>query len=181
MDKIFSPDWQSIFVPSTSLLEVFIRGTLIYLLLFVFLRFMLKRETGMIGIADLLVVVLVADAAQNAMASEYKSVTEGALLVSTIIFWNYLLDWVGFRFPALGRILHPPPLALVEDGRLNRRNMRREMISEPELMSQLREQGVEDVSEVKRACLEGDGRVSVIKKDASQSDDQNRAPEKTAG
>jgi uncharacterized membrane protein YcaP (DUF421 family) len=62
-----------------------------------------------------------------------------------------------------------------------RRNMRRELITEDELMSQLREQGVERVEEVKRACLEGDGRVSVIKKDAGKSDDQNRAPEKTAG
>lgn len=181
MDKIFSPDWQSVFVPSTSLLEIVVRGTLVYLLLFVFLRFLLKRQSGMIGIADLLVVVLIADAAQNAMGSEYKSVTEGALLVATIIFWDYLLDWVGFRFPLLGRLLHPPPLALVENGRMNRRNMRREMISEQELMSQLREQGVEDVSEVKRACLEGDGRVSVIKRDAGKSDDQNRAPQKSAG
>lgn len=181
MDKIFSPDWQSVFVPSTSLLEIVVRGTLVYLLLFVFLRFLLKRQSGMIGIADLLVVVLIADAVQNAMGSEYKSVTEGALLVATIIFWDYLLDWLGFRFPAIGRLLHPPPLTLVEDGRMNRRNMRREMISEHELMSQLREQGVEDVSEVKRACLEGDGRVSVIKKDAGEGDDRNRAPQKSAG
>ncbi|HEX5709667.1 MAG TPA: YetF domain-containing protein [Pyrinomonadaceae bacterium] len=180
MDKIFSPDWQSIFVPSTSLLEVVVRGTIVYLLLFAFMRFV-RRDSGMLNIADLLVVVLIADAAQNAMGSEYKSVTEGALLVGTIIFWDYTLDWLGYRFRAIGRVLHPPALALVEDGRMNRRNMRREMITEDELMSQLREQGVERVAEVKRASLEGDGRVSVIKKESAGGDDQNRAPEKMSG
>ena len=70
-------------------------------MLFLILRFLLKRQSGVIGIADLLVVVLIVDAAQNAMASEYKSITESAILVLTIVFWNYAVDWLGFRFPAL--------------------------------------------------------------------------------
>lgn len=182
MDKLLSPDWQSVFVPTVSLLEIAARGTLVYLLLFVFMRFLMRREAGMIGIADLLVVVLIADAAQNAMSSEYKSVTEGALLVGTIIFWDYSLDWLGYRFPALGKVMHPPPLALVEDGRMNRRNLRRELISVDELMSQLREQGVEDVSEVKRAYMEGDGHISVIKKEGGEGGGEgNRSREKTPG
>ena len=57
MDQLFQVDWNSIFVPTVSLAEMFVRGTLIYLLLFFILRF-LRRETGAIGIADLLVIVL---------------------------------------------------------------------------------------------------------------------------
>jgi len=67
-------------------LGIFVRGSLTYIMLFVILRFLLKRQSGVIGIADLLVVVLIADAAQNAMAHEYKPITEGALLVLTIVF-----------------------------------------------------------------------------------------------
>jgi uncharacterized membrane protein YcaP (DUF421 family) len=67
-------DWESVFVPSLSLLEIVLRGSLIYLFLFIVLR-VLRRGAGTIGISDLLVVVLIADAAQNAMGSEYKSVT----------------------------------------------------------------------------------------------------------
>ena len=74
--------------------EIILRGTLVYLFLFCFLRF-LRRETGVIGISDLLVVVLIADAAQNTMSSDYKSVTDGAILVATIIGWDYVLDWQG--------------------------------------------------------------------------------------
>jgi len=61
-----------------------------------FLLRLLRREGGQIGIADVLVVVLVADASQNAMASDYKSITEGIVLVATIAFWDYFLDWLGY-------------------------------------------------------------------------------------
>ena len=108
MDQLFQVDWNSIFVPTTSLVEVFIRGTIVYLMLFFVLRF-LRRETGAIGIADLLVIVIIADAAQNAMAGEYKSVTEGAVLVATIAFWDYTLDWPGYRFPRIQRLLRAAP------------------------------------------------------------------------
>src|ERR671921_572483 len=142
--EFFEIDWREIFVPQASLANVIVRGTLTYLLLFLILRFFLKRQTGVIGIADLLVVVLVADAAQNAMAAEYKSITEGALLVLTIVFWNFALDWLGFHLPFFRRFTRPPPLPLIEDGRFLRRNMREEMITTEELMSQLRQQGIED-------------------------------------
>lgn len=172
MDWLYKVDWHTLVVPSTSLAEVALRGTLMYLALFVFLR-LLRRETGAIGITDLLVVVIIADAAQNALSGEYKSITEGVLLILVIGFWDYLLDWLGFRFPRFQRLLRPAPLALVEDGRVIRRNLRREMITNEELLSLLREQGVETVAEVKRAYLEGDGRVSVIKKKQGGGEDED--------
>ena len=162
MDSLLQIDWKSVFVPEVALLEIVLRGTFVYLLLFFVLR-VLRREAGALGISDLLVVVLIADAAQNAMSSDYKSITEGAVLVGTIIGWDFFLDWLGYRFPSVQRLLRPSPLPLVKEGRVLRRNMRKEMITMEELMSQLREQGVEDLSEVKKCCLEGDGHISVIK------------------
>ncbi|HEV2861902.1 MAG TPA: YetF domain-containing protein [Pyrinomonadaceae bacterium] len=174
METLWQVDWKAAFVPTVSVAEVVLRGSLVYLFLFFVLR-VLRREAGAVGIPDLLVVVLVADAAQNAMASEYKSVTEGAILVGTIVAWDYFLDWAGYTFPSLRRVLRPAALPLVVDGRMLRRNMRRELITEEELMSQLREQGVESLDEVKRCCLEGDGHFSVIKK---ESKDGGGAPER---
>jgi uncharacterized membrane protein YcaP (DUF421 family) len=133
-----------------------------YLGLFALLRFVHRREAAGMGITDLLVIVLLADAAQNAMAGEYTSITDGLLLVSTIIGWSYALDWLAFRFPAIERIIHPPPLALIKDGKLQRRNLRQEFITEDELRSQLRQQGVTDFSQVRRSYIEHDGRISVI-------------------
>lgn len=150
------------FVPTVSLAEIFLRGTVVYLCLFFMLR-VLRREAGDIGITDVLVVVLIADAAQNAMAAEYKSITEGLVLVATIAFWDYFLDWLGYRYPVVQRLLRPAPLLLVRNGRMLKQNMKRELIREEELMSQLREQGISELQEVKKCYLEGDGRISVIK------------------
>jgi uncharacterized membrane protein YcaP (DUF421 family) len=129
------------------------------------MRFFLRRRAGGLGIADVLVVVLIADAVQNAMGSEYKSITEGALLVLTIVFWDRAIDWVGERSPPVRHFTRPPPLLLVEDGRLLRHNMRQEMITSDELLSELRQQGFDDVAEIKRAFLEGNGEISVVRRD----------------
>jgi uncharacterized membrane protein YcaP (DUF421 family) len=158
-------DWYALFVPSLHVGEVVLRGTAVYLFLFILLR-ILRREAGHLGISDLLVVVLIADAAQNAMASEYRSITEGAILVATIALWDYFLDWLSFRVPALQRLLRPAPLLLIKSGRLQHQNMKREMIQEAELMGQLREKGVRSAGEVKECYLEGDGRISVIRRNA---------------
>jgi uncharacterized membrane protein YcaP (DUF421 family) len=158
-------DWQEMFVPVHPIPAIIVRGTITYIMLFLILRFLLKRQSGVIGIADLLVIVLIADAAQNAMAHEYKSITEGAILVLTIVFWNYAIDWIGFRFPAFQRLIRPPPLLLIKDGKMLPRNMRQEMITTDELNSQLRQQGIEHCSDVKMAYIEGDGSISIIRRD----------------
>ncbi|MHB1091842.1 DUF421 domain-containing protein [Thiobacillus sp.] len=157
-------DWHSIFIPTIPILEIVFRGTVIYLFLFLMLR-VLRREAGGMGISDLLVVVLIADASQNAMASEYKSITEGLVLVATIAFWAYFLDWLGYRFTVVEHLLRPSPLLLIKNGRLLRQNMKRELIREEELMSQLRENGLTELAEVKKCYMEGDGRISIVKRD----------------
>ena len=157
-------DWESVFVPSLSIFEVILRGSLIYLFLFVVLR-VLRRGAGAIGISDLLVVVLIADAAQNALGKEYRSVTEGIVLVLTIVGWDYLFDWLGFRVPALRPLLRPQALLLIKNGKLQKRNIRKEMLSEEELLGELREQGVARVEDVKFSFMESNGHISVVKKD----------------
>ncbi len=154
-------NWSDMWIPTLSLFEVFIRGSVVYLALFLYFR-LLRREAGGIGITDVLVIVLVADAVQNAMANQYKSITEGLVLVATIGFWDYLLDWLSYRFAAFARFVRPPPVLLIRNGTLMRQNMKKEMITEQELMSQLREQGIDDPRKVRRCYLEGDGRLSVM-------------------
>lgn len=159
-----SVNWNAVFVPAIGLAEIVVRGSLMYLGLFIILRFMARRQAGHIGPADLLVIVLIADAAQNGLGKEYSSVTEGLTLVLTIVGWEYLLDWLSWRFPAARPFLRPPSLALIRDGRLIAQNLRKEMITEEELKSQLREQSVEIYDDIKLATLEGDGRLSVLKR-----------------
>lgn len=176
LDWLTNVDWPRVVMPQVSPLEIFVRGTVIYLGLFALLRGVLKREAGAVGITDLLVVVLLADAAQNSMAANNESLPDGLLLVATIVAWAYALNWLGYRFPWFQRFVHPRPLPLVKDGRLLRRNMRHELVTEDELMAQLRLQGCDDLANVKAAYMEGDGRISVI----TGNGDQHQAPERPA-
>jgi len=165
-DILWDVDWQGIFVPGKSLLEMFIRGTIMFFVVLVLLRVVLKRQSGMLGTTDVLVVVLVAEVAGNGMSAGYHSVVEGAALVGTILFWTYAIDWLAHRFPPFARLTHPRTLLLVEDGKVLLKNMRAELITRDELMAQLRENGIDDLAKVKRACIEADGMISVIKMDA---------------
>jgi uncharacterized membrane protein YcaP (DUF421 family) len=159
-----SLDWGEIFGISVSPLELIVRGTAMYLFLFLLFRVVVRRRVGAIGMADILILVIIADAAQNAMSGEYKSVTEGAILVGTILSWNLAIDWLNFRVPALREWLEPPPMLLIRDGHVIHRNLRHEFVTEDELKSKLREKGVKEYSEVAEAHMESDGTVSVIKR-----------------
>jgi uncharacterized membrane protein YcaP (DUF421 family) len=155
-------DWESVFVPSGSLLELVVRGTVLYLALFVMLRLLPRRQLGSLGVSDVLVIVLIADAAQNGLAGEYTSITEGVVLVATILFWDFAIDFLDHRYPQL-RLNASAPRLLVQNGRMIKRNMERQNMSEEDLMSQLRQHGIEHLAGVRRAYAEGDGSISVIK------------------
>jgi uncharacterized membrane protein YcaP (DUF421 family) len=150
-------------------LELMLRGTLVYWLLFLIFRFLLRRDVSAVGIADILLLVIVADASQNAMSGGYETFSEGAILVGTIVAWNWLLDRLAYKFAAIRRFSTPGRLALIKQGVLQRRNLRREYITLDELHEKLREQGIEKLAEVKAAYLEGDGQISVIRNSASQA------------
>ncbi|HJV86042.1 MAG TPA: YetF domain-containing protein [Noviherbaspirillum sp.] len=164
MESLSSLDWDEMFKMSVPLGEILIRGTVMYWFLFLMFRFVVRREVGAVGIADILILVIVADAAQNAMAGEYTSVSDGMVLVGTLIGWNMVFDWLSYASPLFRRLAEPGPLRLIENGVIQRRNMRKEFITVEELWGKLREQGVESLSEVKLAFMESDGQISVIKR-----------------
>ena len=86
------------------------------------------------------------------------------VLVGTLIFWNVFLDRLSFRYRWFRRFATAPPLCIVLDGKLLRRNMRKEYITDEELWAQLRQEGIESLDEVKAVYLETDGQFSVVKR-----------------
>jgi uncharacterized membrane protein YcaP (DUF421 family) len=157
-------EWSEVLGLTISPWELMFRGTAVYWFLFLAFRLLVRRELGTIAMSDMLLVILVGDAAQNAMSSEYRSVTDGIILVSTILGWNVLVDWIAYRSPRMRRLLNPSKLTLVKDGAILRHNLRKEMLTVDELEQELREHGVDDVSEVSAAYMESDGKVTVLKR-----------------
>jgi uncharacterized membrane protein YcaP (DUF421 family) len=156
-------DLAALFGFGVSPLEIIVRGSAMYWFLFLLFRLVLRRDAGALGIADILLLVLIADAAQNAMAGGYDTIAEGMLLVATIAAWNWAMDVASYRFKAIRRLAEPTPLVLVRRGRLVHHNLRREYITTPELMASLREQGIDKLADVKMARMEPDGQISVIR------------------
>ncbi len=156
------PEWDAVFLPSVPLLETFVRGTVIFLVVTAFVRIAGQRESGGLGITDLMVVLLVAEAATPGLAGTAMSVADSLLQIAVIIAWSIALDAIAYRWPRLGRVLKSRPKPLIENGRLNRRVMRREFMTDDEVVSQLRLQGIENVGTVRRAYIEPNGQISIL-------------------
>lgn len=168
-------DWPSFLTPSVPLLELVVRGTITFLALMLLLRLTGQRESGGLGLTDLLLVVLVADAASTGLTGDAETIGDGLILVCTIIVWSVCLDAVSYRWPWLARVLKSRPKPLIENGMLNRRAMRREFLTRGEVMSQLRLQGIDDLSGVRRAFIEPNGMISVIPVDDGTPEDQRES------
>lgn len=156
-------DWSDIVALHVSPLELVVRGTVMYWFLLLVFRFVLRRDAGSLGVADILLVVVIADASQNAMAGSYSTVAEGLVLVGTLVFWNYALDWAAYRWDVARRLTEPPPILMIRNGRPLLRNMRKEFVTREDLQAQLRQAGIDDIAQVRVAYLEGDGKFSILK------------------
>ncbi|MDP9198587.1 MAG: DUF421 domain-containing protein [Pseudomonadota bacterium] len=157
-------NWNDIFSLSVSPIEPILRGTIMYFAIFVLFRVVIRRRVGAIGMSDLLLVVIIADAAESGLSGDDHTITHGLIVVGTIFLWNWLIDWLNYRVPALRILLEPSPLPLIEKGRILRQNLRQEYVTIDELKSKLREHGVADPAEVEKAVMEPDGEVSVIRR-----------------
>jgi uncharacterized membrane protein YcaP (DUF421 family) len=169
-------DWRAVFWPDHPLLETVLRGTLTYLGIIALMRMVLKRQSGSMGLGDMLLLVLIADASQNAMIGEAMSWPNGLVLVATLIGWNYAIDWCTYYSPKFRKLMEPEPALLIVDGRVQRENLHKEGITDDELQAHLRLKGIESVEEVREARLESEGDFSVIRKH-----DEERKPRGAGG
>ena len=160
----------SVFKMTMPIVELFIRGSVMFWFLVLVFRVVLRRDVGSMGMTDFLFVVLLGDAAQNGMIGDASSATDAVVLISTLVFWNVAIDWATWRWPSLERLFAARRLTLVRNGKRNRRNMRREFISDAELMSKVREEGLEDLSKIKAMYLESDGEISLIRRPVAEDD-----------
>lgn len=147
-----------------SLGEIALRTVIVYFVLLIAIRFAGKREAGQLTPFDLVVLLLVSNAVQNAMTGDDHSVTGGVVSAITLVVVNYVLVHVTFKTTRLRRMLEGMPVVLVSHGEIQHRNLAREGLSVDGLMSQLRQHEVDSIEKVELAMLEVDGTVSVIRK-----------------
>ena len=160
--ELLPGEWNSVFAPETALVELLARGTTLYFGLLILVRIMPRRTGGELAMMDLVFVLLIAEAASHALG-DFTSISDGLIMIVTLMAWNWLINAISYRVPAIERLVSAPSIEVVRDGKLLRRNMRREYLTEAELISHLRTEGIEGLSEVRSARVESDGRISVLK------------------
>lgn len=154
-------DWTRMFVIDAPLFELAARGTVLYFAILVLMRLMPRRMGGELATMDLISLLLIAAAASNAFGDD-KSVTDGLLLVAVLMMWNFLVNAASYRFRIVERLVSAPPIQIIRDGKLLKRNMRREFLTEEELMTVLREQNIASLDQVESAYVEGEGAITVV-------------------
>jgi uncharacterized membrane protein YcaP (DUF421 family) len=167
--NLFSTEISEIMHFTVPPLELFLRGTIMFWFLFLIFRLILRRDIGSASVTDFLFVVILGDAAQNAMIGEGTSVSDGMVLVSTLVLWNYAIDALSYRYPAIDRLVSARKLCLIRDGKLQRRNLRKEFITVDEVHEKIREEGLEHIDQVKLMFMESDGEISIIKREDVRS------------
>lgn len=171
------PKWDEMFVPDGSLPESFLRGTAVYFAVVVLFRLILRRQRGgSVGLGDVMLLVLMSECVSQALTSQFNSVPNGVVAVGSLLFWNYVMDCVSYRWDWFHRLLQDEPLPVVRDGRAIPENMRKERMRDDELAAELRLQGVDDVSKVKAAFIEAEGDVTVIQKEDGGSPGESSGP-----
>jgi len=143
------------------------RTLIVYLALLAGLRLAGKRELGQMTPFDLVVILLIANAVQNAMVGPDTSVTGGLIAAGVLVTVNYGVAQARERLPWLRRAVEGTPTLLINDGRFVQEHLRREGLSEDDVLMAIREHGVADVKDVRIAVLETDGSISIVPADAA--------------
>lgn len=149
--------------------EIILRTVVVYFVVLALLRLRGKLLLGQMSAFDLVVILVIANAVQNAMVGADNSLLAGVIAATTVVAVNTLVSRFGHRAPLIGRVFVGTPTLLVQDGEFLVRNMEREDVTREELEMAAREHGIEDLAQVRAAILEVDGSISVIPREGQVS------------
>ncbi|MFN8236881.1 MAG: DUF421 domain-containing protein [Chitinophagales bacterium] len=149
-----------------SLVAISLRSTAVYTFMIVAFRIFGKRELSQLSIADLVLIVLISNAVQNAMVGDDTSLLGGLTAAAVLFILNLVLGFLMFKFKGIRKLVQSEPVTLIYDGKVIETNLEKVLLSNDELQAAVREHGVAESKDVKLAILEVDGNISVISGDA---------------
>ncbi|HEY4713447.1 MAG TPA: YetF domain-containing protein [Aquirhabdus sp.] len=159
MDQIFSNPY----------LNVAIRSLAVYLFILIAIRLSGKKELSQLNTTDVVLILLISNAVQNAMVGANTSLSSGLVAAAVLFTANYVIKRILFNNKKLSDLISEHPEILVHNGTLNTKTLEKLGISNDELEEAMREHGVENFADVKLAMLEIDGNISIIAGDNNKS------------
>ena len=153
-----------IFTLGTPLWQIAVRTTIVYVAILVGFRIFGKRQVGQLTLSDLVLLILIANAVQNAMVGPDTSLQGGLLAALVLLCLSVVVDYLRVSSPRLARAFQGEPIALMSRGQVIERNLRREGLEMDDLVRIAHENQIDDLSKVDSAWLETDGTISVVPK-----------------
>jgi len=166
--------WLHLFVPSLPILEKIIRPIIIYFFLVLVFRLSGKRELVQLNPFDLVVLLTISNTVQNAIIGDDNSLAGGMIGATSLVITNYLVVRFLYDRRKLDQLVEGRPDVLIQGGKIRRNNLKRELITMPQLEAAARKQGFGSLSEVDQCILEPGGTLSFIGKKPDVEEKRHR-------
>jgi len=164
--------WTDMFALGVPVLEKVLRPVAVYAFLVAGLRLAGKRELAQLNPFDLVVLLSLSNTVQNAIIGNDNSVTGGIIGAITLLATNYLVVRFLFKHRRLDQLVEGKSTTLIDRGKVQQKNLAKELLSHSELLTVLHRQGFDDVSEVEQCILEPSGTFAIKRKIPAQDDIQ---------
>ena len=159
-------------------LRIILSSVIVYIFIILMIRLFGKKELAQLSVFDLVFILLISNAVQNAMVLGDNSLVGGLAAAGALFCLNFLLKYLQFRFPKFSKVVQGDAIMLVYHGRMIDKHMRIARVSSDELMEAIREHGVKSISDVDLAILEVDGNISVLSHGFSRKSSRRRKAHK---
>ena len=146
-------------------MDIVARAAIMFVLLYVLLRLMGKRELGQLTPFELVVMIVLGDLIQQGVTHNDFSITGALLAISTFAFLAIAMSWLTYLSPRAEKLLDGEPRVVICDGVLIKDNLRRDRMTQSEVESEMRLSGIAQMDQVAWAILEPQGKISFIKKE----------------
>ncbi|MGZ3768699.1 MAG: DUF421 domain-containing protein [Bdellovibrio sp.] len=155
--------WQNLMDFNISPINLIIRAFVVYLVVLILLRISGKKQLGQMGPTEFVAILLISNAVQNSMNGGDNSLSGGLLLAVVLVSLSTLISYLTYKSRFVSAVFEGTPTLLVHKGKVISENLAKERMSDGELRTLLRKQGLHQISEINTAILEADGTLSVTK------------------
>lgn len=145
-------------------MDIVLRASVVFFVLYLVVRIMGKRELGQMTAFELIVLVVFGDLVQQGVLHNDFSLTGAIIAICTLAFWALVLSWLSYSSRRLETMLDGEPRVIVQDGEIVKENLRRDRLTESEILSEMRLAGIGHLSDVAWAILEPQGKMSFIQR-----------------
>ena len=150
----------------------------IYLFIVIAIRLFGKKELAQLSVVDMVFILLISNAVQNAMVGPDSTLMGGLVAASTLFIMNFIFKYLQYRFPKFGKVVDGDAIMLIYKGKVIDEHLRKAQITVDELLQAVREHGVPSVTEVDLAILEVDGNISVLSNEYQKKTSKRRKAHK---